>query len=67
MSVFILLPLLRAHVHIRPAPLAGGVCVYPWNHRDPFGLDFELFHFMSARGLEPICLPSPTKLWHFGG
>ena len=30
-----------------------------------FYLVFHVFHI--ARGLEPICLSSPTNLWHFGG
>ena len=27
----------------------------------------RVLHFDKAGGLEPICLSSPTKLWHFGG
>ena len=39
-------------------------CVCVWN----IWTDVKLLPIFSiAGGLEPICLSSPTKLWHFGG
>ena len=40
----------------------GGVCVCV-----PLVVTGILFALFLAGGLEPICLSSPTKLWHFGG
>ena len=41
------------------------------NFAEDFMYDYLSNHFISfqfiAGGLEPICLSSPTKLWHFGG
>ena len=53
-------------------PFKTCACVCVWN----VWIDVKLPTFLycsfwisnfAAGGLEPICLPSPTKLWHFGG
>ena len=42
-------------------PFQSSVCV--WN----IWTDVKLLLVLFAGGLEPMCLSSPTKLWHFGG
>ena len=44
---------------------AGCVCVEHLNRCETSTVPFVLS--VDAGGLEPICLSSPTKLWHFGG
>ena len=65
--VFILLFLLRAHLHLCPslnfASPRGGVCVCNlWNHRDPFGLFcFGFASNFTAGGPSTLGWHGPTK------
>ena len=57
-----LCPLFSSSCLSRSTRLRPGVCVCNiWIDVKP------LFFFNLAGGLEPICLSSPTKIWHFGG
>ena len=45
-----LLTIASASTFLGLPPLRGCVCVYPWNHRDPFGLFRFDFNFEGAGG-----------------